>query len=124
MEQGFDLTAIARNMLTTVPLWLFAWAIFKSWMHRSKENKEMIEKQFKNLKEESEANRKLIQENVSAIHDKLNQMMIKLAGQGVDNLKTDLEVIKKETVKNEMKLDAAFKILDRLEKLPRRASDK
>lgn len=112
MDQGFDLSAISKQMLSTVPLWLFAWAIFKSWLAKSKENKEMIEKQFK---AQGEA--------MLAIHEKLNRIEINLASQGVDNLKSDLESLKKDSFKNEMKLEALFGILDKTGSLPKRASD-
>lgn len=108
MEQGFDLLPIAKQMASTVPLWLFAWAIFKAWLARSKENKEMIEKQFK---AQNEA--------MLAIHEKLNRIEIKLASQGVDSLKNDLENLKKDSVKNEMKIEALFRLTD----APKRKSD-
>ncbi len=108
MDQPFDLTNIAKQMISTVPLWLFAFAIFKSWLHKSEENKKMIETQFKSQNEA-----------MSAIHDKLNRIEIKLASQGVDSLKTDLEALKKDSVKNEMKIDALFRLSD----ASKRASD-
>jgi septal ring factor EnvC (AmiA/AmiB activator) len=101
MEQAFDLTNLSRQMLGTVPLWFFAWAIFKAWRDQSTKNKEMIEAQFESQKEA-----------MLAIHEKLNRIEMKLASQGVDNLKEDIETLKKESVENETKLEAIFRILD------------
>ena len=118
MEGGsVDLTRVAVQMLSTVPLWLFALAIYKSWVARSKEQKDMLEKRLLELGDMSRKNQVLIQESVSSFHEKLNRLEIRLAASGVDDLKANIETLKEKSTKAEMKLEAAWRMLDQMKKI-------
>lgn len=110
MELGFDLSAIGKQLLGTVPLWFIVWAIFRNWIASSKASEKKIEEKFLSLSE-----------GMAGVQEKLNRIEMNLASQGIDHLKFDLENLKKESVKNEMKIEALFRISDAASK---RASDR
>lgn len=115
LEQGFDLTKIAIQLVGTVPLWFFALAIFKSWQTRAKEQKEMLEKRLFELGQNSNDNKRLILDVVEGLRQHLGRIEMTLASQGVDELKNNIESLKEFRTETRIQLQAAFRRIDDLQ---------
>lgn len=119
MNQGFDLTSLFSQMLSTVPLWVLIAFAYRAYANRQTERNDLLEKRFEELKQmniqqalEIKSMSQTLALRLSDMHEKMNAMELRLATEGVHDVKGKIEALQKSEIQHEMKISAAFSFID------------